>query len=162
WVGDRTTGVVATGLVAPGRSHEAANPKAFAPNALRRGAASPLRHRPALLHGERVRASCGTALGAFRAARRGAIIPAKSEGFRDILVKRLPRMLMTGKEYLQSIRDGRVIYVGKERVKDQTTHPAFADGARTYAALFDMKSDPAVRDLMTFEEDGECYSMYYL
>ena len=35
-------------------------------------------------------------------------------------------MLMTGKEYLQSIRDGRVIYVGKERVKDQTTHPAFA------------------------------------
>jgi aromatic ring hydroxylase len=28
--------------------------------------------------------------------------------------------------------------------------------------LFDMKSDPAVRDLMTFEEDGECYSMYYL
>ena len=71
-------------------------------------------------------------------------------------------MLMTGKEYLQSIRDGRVIYVGKERVKDQTTHPAFADGARTYAALFDMKSDPALRDLMTFEEDGECYSMYYL
>src|SRR5215831_738951 len=72
------------------------------------------------------------------------------------------RMLMTGKEYLQSIRDSRVIYVGKERVKDQTTHPAFADGARTYAALFDMKLDPAVRDLMTFEEDGECYSMYYL
>ena len=71
-------------------------------------------------------------------------------------------MLMTGKEYLQSIRDGRVIYVGKERVKDQTTHPAFADAARTYAALFNMKSDPALRDLMTFEEGGECYSMYYL
>lgn len=71
-------------------------------------------------------------------------------------------MLMTGKEYLQSIRDGRVIYVGKERVKDQTTHPAFADAARTYSALFDMKSDPAVRDLMTFEEGGERYSMYYL
>jgi aromatic ring hydroxylase len=71
-------------------------------------------------------------------------------------------MFMTGKEYLQSIRDGRVIYVGKERVKDQTTHPAFADAARTYAALFNMKSDPALRDLMTFEEGGECYSMYYL
>src|SRR6476660_423519 len=71
-------------------------------------------------------------------------------------------MLMSGKEYLQSIRDGRIIYVGKERVKDQTTHPAFADAARTYAALFDMKSDPALRDLMTFKEDGECYSMYYL
>ena len=36
-------------------------------------------------------------------------------------------MLMTGKEYLQSIHDGRVIYVGKERVDDQTTHPAFAE-----------------------------------
>jgi len=64
-------------------------------------------------------------------------------------------MLMTGKEYLQSIRDGRVIYVGKERISDQTTHPAFAGGARTYAALFDMKADPALRDVMTFEEGGE-------
>ena len=71
-------------------------------------------------------------------------------------------MLMIGKEYLQSIRDGRIIYVGKERVEDQTAHPAFASGARTYAALFDMKADPAVRDVMTFAEDGERYSMYYL
>ena len=39
-------------------------------------------------------------------------------------------MLMIGKEYLQSIRDGRVIYVGKERIEDQTKHPAFASGAR--------------------------------
>lgn len=71
-------------------------------------------------------------------------------------------MLLTGKEYLQSIRDGRVIYVGSERVTDQTTHPAFAGGARTYAALFDMKSDPALRDVMTFEEGGERYNAYYL
>ena len=66
-------------------------------------------------------------------------------------------MLMTGKEYLQSIHDGRVIYVGKERVKDQTTHPAFAGAAHTYAALFDMKADPALRDVMTYEEGGERY-----
>ena len=71
-------------------------------------------------------------------------------------------MLMTGTEYLQSIRDGRVIYVGSERITDQTTHPAFANGARTYAALFDMKSDPALRDVMTFEERGERYNTYYL
>jgi 4-hydroxyphenylacetate 3-monooxygenase len=82
--------------------------------------------------------------------------------FWEILVEWSTSMLMTGKEYLQSIRDGRVIYIGKERVKDQTTHPAFASGARTYAALFDMKSDPALRDVMTFEEGGERYSMYYL
>jgi len=71
-------------------------------------------------------------------------------------------MLMTGREYLQSIRDGRVIYVGRERIEDQTTHPAFAGGARTYAALYDMKCDPANRDLMTFEEAGERCNMYYL
>ncbi len=71
-------------------------------------------------------------------------------------------MLMTGREYLESIRDGRALYVGRERVEDQTTHPAFADGAHTYAAMFDMKSDLALRDLMTFEEDAERYSMYYL
>jgi 4-hydroxyphenylacetate 3-monooxygenase len=47
-------------------------------------------------------------------------------------------------------------------VHDQTTHPAFAGAARTYAALFDLKSDPALHDLMSFEEQGERYSMYYL
>lgn len=71
-------------------------------------------------------------------------------------------MIRTGKEYLESIRDGRVIYVGSERVADATAHPAFAGGARTYAALFDMKADPANRDIMTFEENGERYSTYFL
>ena len=86
--------------------------------------------------------------------------PARRRSRRQI--KRFIPMLMSGKEYLQSIRDGRIIYIGKERVKDQTTHPAFADGARTYAGLFDMKSDLALRDVMTFEEGGDRYSMYYL
>jgi 4-hydroxyphenylacetate 3-monooxygenase len=71
-------------------------------------------------------------------------------------------MLMTGKEYLESIRDGRRIYVGSERIDDATRHPAFANGAKTYAALYDMKSDPSNRDIFTFEENGERYPMYYL
>jgi 4-hydroxyphenylacetate 3-monooxygenase len=71
-------------------------------------------------------------------------------------------MLMTGKEYLESIRDGRALYVGRERIADQTRHPAFAGGARTYAALYDMKSDPALRDVMTFEDGGQRYNTYYL
>jgi 4-hydroxyphenylacetate 3-monooxygenase len=71
-------------------------------------------------------------------------------------------MIRTGSDYLESIRDGREIYVGAERIGDQTAHPAFADGARTYAALYDMKADPANRDVMTVEENGERYSTYYL
>jgi 4-hydroxyphenylacetate 3-monooxygenase len=71
-------------------------------------------------------------------------------------------MLMTGKEYLESIRDGRTLYVGRERITDQTRHPAFAGGARTYAALYDMKCDPALRDLMTFEDADGRYNTYYL
>ena len=51
-------------------------------------------------------------------------------------------MLMTGKEYLESIQDGRVIYIGSERVENQVTHPAFRSGARTYAALYDLKIAP--------------------
>ena len=43
-----------------------------------------------------------------------------------------------------------------------TTHPAFAASAQSMAALYDMKADPSNRDLMSFEEDGERHSMYYL
>ena len=69
-------------------------------------------------------------------------------------------MLMTGKEYLESIQDGRVIYVGSERVENQVSHPAFRSGAHTYAALYDLKC--ANKDLMSYEENGERYPIYYL
>ncbi|HXF87595.1 MAG TPA: 4-hydroxyphenylacetate 3-hydroxylase N-terminal domain-containing protein [Xanthobacteraceae bacterium] len=71
-------------------------------------------------------------------------------------------MLATGKEKLERMRDGRAIYIGAERVEDVTTHPAFAQGARTVAGLYDLKADPANRDLFSFEEDGERYSLYWL
>ena len=71
-------------------------------------------------------------------------------------------MLKTGKEHLEKLRDGRVVYIGSEKVDDVTTHPAFRNGARSVAALYDMKADPANRDTMSFIEDGGRYSMYYL
>ena len=71
-------------------------------------------------------------------------------------------MLKTGKEHLECLRDGREVYIGGEKVDDVTTHPAFAASAQSIAALYDMKADPANRDLMSFEEDGERFSMYYL
>ena len=38
-------------------------------------------------------------------------------------------MLASGKEKLERMRDGRIVYVGAERVNDVTTHPAFRNGA---------------------------------
>ena len=71
-------------------------------------------------------------------------------------------MLKTGKEYLQSIRDGRVLHIADERVGDVTLHAAFRNGARTYAALYDLKSRPELRDTMSYKEDGERFSMHFL
>jgi len=67
-------------------------------------------------------------------------------------------MLRTGSQYLQSLRDGRKIYIGEELVSDVTTHPAFCNAAHSYARLFDHKRETPG---MSFEEDGERYSFYF-
>jgi aromatic ring hydroxylase len=59
----------------------------------------------------------------------------------------------TGLEYLESIRDGREIWIYGERVKDVTTHPAFRNTARMIARLYDALHDPATKDTLTMETD---------
>jgi 4-hydroxyphenylacetate 3-monooxygenase len=71
-------------------------------------------------------------------------------------------VLITGKEKLERMRDGRAIYIGAERVEDVTCHAAFRNGARTIAALYDRTADPQQRDLFTFEENGERYGLLWL
>src|SRR5882724_9978833 len=71
-------------------------------------------------------------------------------------------MLRTGKEHLKTLRDGRVVYVGGERVDDVTRHPAFRNAASTVAAIYDLKADPANRESLTYEEDGGRHSFYFL
>ena len=56
---------------------------------------------------------------------------------------------MTGAEYLESLRDGREVYIHGERVQDVTTHPAFRNAARSIARLYDALHDPAYRDVLT-------------
>ena len=48
----------------------------------------------------------------------------------------------TGKEYLESLRDDREVYVYGERVADVTAHPAFRNAARSIARLYDSLHDP--------------------
>lgn len=71
-------------------------------------------------------------------------------------------MLKTGKEHLEGLRDGRVVYIGGERITDVTRHPAFAEAARVVAAMYDAKRAPETLDLFSYEEEGERYSMWYL
>ena len=71
-------------------------------------------------------------------------------------------MLKTGEEHLESLRDGRRIYIGRELVDDVTTHPAFAAAAQTVAAINDMKRAPENLEITSYEENGERYSSYYL
>ncbi|WP_306170477.1 4-hydroxyphenylacetate 3-hydroxylase N-terminal domain-containing protein, partial [Burkholderia pseudomallei] len=45
--------------------------------------------------------------------------------------------LMTGNDYLDSLRDGRNVYVGGERIADVASHRAFRNAARSIASLYD-------------------------
>jgi aromatic ring hydroxylase len=60
---------------------------------------------------------------------------------------------MTGAEYLESLRDGREIWIYGERVPDVTTHPAFRNTARMIARLYDALHDPKYKDVLTTETD---------
>ena len=56
-----------------------------------------------------------------------------------------------GKQYLQGLREQqREVWINGERVKDVTTHPGLAGGARAIAALYDMQFDPKYQGQMTY------------
>src|SRR5438093_3578295 len=59
----------------------------------------------------------------------------------------------TGNEYLDSLRDGREIWIYGQRVKDVTTHPAFRNTARMIARLYDALHDTWRQANLTTEAD---------
>ena len=59
----------------------------------------------------------------------------------------------TGAEFLQSLRDGREVYIYGERVKDVTTHPAFRNAAASIALLYDALHDAKTKDVLTAPTD---------
>src|SRR5947199_10867450 len=60
---------------------------------------------------------------------------------------------MTGSEYLESLRDGREIWLYGERVQDVAAHPGFRNTARMIARLYDGLHDPKCKDELTTETD---------
>jgi 4-hydroxyphenylacetate 3-monooxygenase len=47
-----------------------------------------------------------------------------------------------GAEHLQSLRDGRTVYLDGELVDDVTTHPAYRNAVATAGLLYDYQSRP--------------------
>lgn len=59
----------------------------------------------------------------------------------------------TGAEYLESLRDGREVWIYGERVKDVTVHPAFRNSAASIAKLYDALHDEKLKSILTAETD---------
>ena len=64
-------------------------------------------------------------------------------------------MIRTGRQYLDSIRDGREVYIDGKRVEDVTTHPSFKPLVDIRARIYDMQHEAATREILSYEENGE-------
>ena len=60
---------------------------------------------------------------------------------------------LTGAEYLESLRDGREVWIRGERVMDLPNHPIFRNATRMLARLYDALHDPARQAALTIETD---------
>ena len=58
--------------------------------------------------------------------------------------------MKTGAQHLESLRDGRQVYIYGKLVDDVTTHPAFRNSVKSAAYLYDFQSSPDHAELMTF------------
>ena len=57
----------------------------------------------------------------------------------------------SGADYLKGLKDhGAEVWLGNDRIRDVTSHPALERGARSVARLYDLQLDPVARDEMTF------------
>jgi 4-hydroxyphenylacetate 3-monooxygenase len=68
-------------------------------------------------------------------------------------------MIRTGKQYIESLRDGREVFINGERVKDVATHPMFKPLVDIRARIYDMQHEQATQDVMTYEEGGERFAI---
>lgn len=70
--------------------------------------------------------------------------------------------LMTGKEYIESLDDGRQVYIEGEKVERVTDHPAFKPMVRAIAKMYDLQFDDQYRDLFSYvDENGQRVSRVY-
>ena len=59
-----------------------------------------------------------------------------------------------GQRHLESMRDGRRVFIEGKLVEDVATHPAFRNSVHTAASLYDFQARPENIELMTFDAGG--------
>ncbi len=69
-----------------------------------------------------------------------------------------------GQQHLESLRDGRRVFIEGELVRDVTTHSAFRNSVHSTASLYDFQADPKNIEHMTFETEtgrrvNRCWQM---
>lgn len=67
---------------------------------------------------------------------------------------------MTGDEYIESLRDGREVWIYGERVNDVTTNPAFRNPVRRVARMYDSPHDPEKKDVLTTDTGGYTHKYF--
>ena len=60
-------------------------------------------------------------------------------------------MLKTGRQHIDTLKDGREVFINGGKADDVTTHPAFRNMVATVGELYDYQSRSENVDLMTFE-----------
>jgi 4-hydroxyphenylacetate 3-monooxygenase len=69
----------------------------------------------------------------------------------------------TGEQYVESLRDGRVVRHGGELIEDITTHPLTRAGVATLADLYEDQHRDGTRELLTYvREDGKRVTGSYM
>ena len=62
-------------------------------------------------------------------------------------------MLRTGKDYIESLGDGREVWIDGEQVQDVATHPAFAPVVNVRARIYDLAREAGSKDLLTYVDE---------
>ena len=74
--------------------------------------------------------------------------------------KAVRTVLRTGQHYLDALNDGRVVWVGNEKIDNVATHPLTRDYAKRTAEFFDLHHREDLQDILTFvDENGVRRSM---
>ena len=54
-----------------------------------------------------------------------------------------PKGAMTSQRYIDSLKDGREVWLDGQRINDVTTHPAFTGIIHELARIYDCKAHPS-------------------